>query len=129
MGHTIIPGQKGSLQITVKKEYTAKHYGSGLLDILATPAMIGFMEKTAHESVQPFLEEGYITLGTSVNIKHIKATPLNEQVFFNTVVTLVEGNKITFEVVAHDEHGKIGIGTHKRAIVHAETFTKTINNA
>ena len=129
MGHTIIPGQKGSVQITVKKEYTAAQYGSGLLDVLATPAMIGFMEKAAHESIQPFLEEGYITLGTSVNIKHIKATPLNEQVIFNTVVTLVEGNKITFDVVAHDEHGKIGVGTHKRAIVHAKTFTKNINNA
>lgn len=129
MGHTIKPGQTGRLKITVKKEYTAAHYGSGLLDVLATPAMIGFMEKTAHESVQSFLEDGYITLGTSVNIKHIKATPLNEQVAIETVVTLVEGNKITFEVIAHDEHGKIGVGTHKRAVVHAETFTKTLNNA
>ncbi|HPE86321.1 MAG: thioesterase [Bacteroidia bacterium] len=122
----IIPGTEGKLKITVKKEHTASHFGSGLIDVFATPAMIGFMEKAAQESIMMQLEEGFITLGTAVDIKHIKATPVGEKVTFQSVVTEVSGNKITFNVTAFDEHGQIGLGLHKRAIVHAATFIKTI---
>jgi len=61
----INPGIENTFTMTVEQQYTASAYGSGLIDVLATPAMIGFMEKTAQEAVQPFLPEGYITLGDS----------------------------------------------------------------
>ena len=37
-------------------------------------------------------------------------------------VTAVDGNIITFSVAAFDESGKIGEGTHKRAIVTTQRF-------
>ena len=37
-------------------------------------------------------------------------------------VTAVDGNIITFRLEAFDEAGKIGEGTHKRAIVTAQRF-------
>lgn len=124
----INPGIENTYTMTVEQQYTASAYGSGLIDVLATPAMIGFMEKTAQEAVQPFLPEGYITLGTVVNIKHIKATPMGEKVTFHAKVTEAEGKKLTFEVTAHDEHGQIGLGIHKRAVVEAEKFMKSLAN-
>ena len=51
-------GVKGTQEIMVTEENTAKVMGSGALDVFATPAMIALMEKTAWESVQPYLEEG-----------------------------------------------------------------------
>ena len=51
-------GIKGTQEVVVSEENTAKTMGSGALDVFATPAMIALMEKTAWESVQPYLEEG-----------------------------------------------------------------------
>ena len=52
-------GTKGTQTITVTPSLTAKEMGSGALEVLATPAMIALMEKTAWTSVQPDLEEGW----------------------------------------------------------------------
>ena len=43
-------GVKGTQEIMVTEENTAKVMGSGALDVFATPAMIALMEKTAWET-------------------------------------------------------------------------------
>ena len=66
--------------ITVTKKDTASVWGSGLLPVYATPAMIALMEHTASKSVESFMETGYTTVGVSVNIKHLAATPVGMRV-------------------------------------------------
>ena len=102
-------GVKGTQEIMVTEENTAKVMGSGALDVFATPAMIALMEKTAWESVQPYLEEGSGTVGTLMNVKHVAASP-------------VDGRALTFSVKAFDEAGLIGEGEHERFIVYNEKF-------
>ncbi len=122
----IQPGVKGSSAITVEPKDTARAYGSGLVEVYATPAMIALMERTAHESVQPLLPDGYLTVGSEVNIKHIKATGLNKQVKAESILMSAEGKKLTFKVEAHDEGGKIGFGTHTRYIVEEKPFMQSV---
>lgn len=126
MAHHLSPGILGKTTIIVTEKDTATAYKSGIVAVFATPAMIGLMENTAHVSVQPYLEEGYITVGTEVNIRHIKATPLGMEVTADSELIEVESNKLKFKVTAYDEKGQIGFGTHTRYVVHAETFLKTI---
>ncbi|HAJ99224.1 MAG TPA: thioesterase, partial [Bacteroidales bacterium] len=76
MTHILKQGIKGEFSWQVVPENTAEAYKSGNIPVFATPAMIALMENTAHLSVQPLLDEGYVTVGTEVNIKHIKATPV-----------------------------------------------------
>ena len=52
------PGIKGTDEVMVTEENTARTMGSGTLDVFATPAMIALMENTAYESVTAELEEG-----------------------------------------------------------------------
>jgi fluoroacetyl-CoA thioesterase len=115
-------GIEGHSEIIVKIEDTAASYGSGLIEVFATPAMIGLMESTAQLSIQSFLDEGFITLGTEVNIKHLKATPVGMNVRCETKLISIEGKKLVFEVSAFDEVAMIGNGTHSRYIVDAEKF-------
>lgn len=115
-------GIEGHSEIIVKIEDTAASYGSGLIEVFATPAMIGLMESTAQLSIQSFLEVGFITLGTEVNIKHLKATPVGMNVRCETKLISIEGKKLVFEVSAFDEVAMIGNGTHSRYIVDAEKF-------
>ncbi len=115
----------GSVFVKTKKvvyEDTAAALGSGNAEVFATPALVALMEGTALEVVRPFLAEGYITVGTEVCIKHIKATPVGMNVTCKATLTAREGAKLTFEVEAEDEEGKIGFGTHKRFVVHLARF-------
>lgn len=113
-------------QRIVQKEDTAARYGSGLLEVLATPALIAFMEGTSQECVQPQLPEGFGTVGTEVHIKHMKATPVGMQVRCRAELIQVDGLKLTFRVEAEDEQGPVGEGTHKRFIIDKERFLRKI---
>jgi len=106
----------------VDNKDTAKAYGSGLADVFATPAMIGLMENTAHISIGNLLPEGCISVGTLVNIEHLRATPLGEKVRCETVLEAIDGRKLLFSVAAFDAKGLIGKGTHERFVVNVEKF-------
>lgn len=115
-------GVKGTQEIMVTEENTAKVMGSGALDVFATPAMIALMEKTAWESVQPYLEEGSGTVGTLMNVKHVAASPVGMKITCETELTKVDGRALAFSVKAFDEAGLIGEGEHERFIVYNEKF-------
>ncbi len=107
---------------------TARHYGSGLVDVFATPAMIAMMEKAAMSAVQSKLPEGYNTVGVEVSVTHTKATPKGMKVKSEATLKEVNGNKLLFEVVAWDEEGVIGKGTHRRSIIETEKFMNRIKS-
>lgn len=126
MEFNIPTGSKNKLEMTVKEIYTAAHYGSGLIEVFSTPAMVGFMEGTAQTGVQQYLPEGYVTLGVEINVKHLKATPVGMNVFCESTLTAVEGKKLFFNIKAWDEKGEIGTATHIRYIVEAKKFMEKL---
>ena len=121
-------GITGHQETIVTVENTAKTMKSGTLDVFATPAMIALMEQTAYESVAGELEEGYGTVGTMLNVKHVSATPLGMKVTCESTLTKIDGRALTFEVKAFDERGLIGEGTHERFLVQNEKFQAKANN-
>ena len=120
-------GITGHQETIVTVENTAKTMKSGTLDVFATPAMIALMEQTAYESVAGELEEGYGTVGTMLNVKHVSATPLG-MVTCESTLTKIDGRALTFEVKAFDERGLIGEGIHERFLVQNEKFQAKANN-
>ena len=126
MEFKIPEGLENNLEVLVGNNNTAKKYGSGLLDVFATPAMIALMEETSHRSVESFLPDGFTTVGTEVKIKHIKATPIAMKVFCRSILQKVDGRRLFFTVEAFDEVGKIGEGSHERFIVDADRFMEKI---
>ncbi len=115
-------GIKNEKSIVVTEELTASKVGSGLLPVYATPSMIALMENTCADCVQPYMQEGDGTVGTSVDIKHVSATPVGKTVRCECTLTEVNGKKLVFELNAYDDKGLIGTGTHKRAIINNEAF-------
>lgn len=67
-------GLKNKRSYVVREADTAQAHGSGTLPVFATPAMVALMERTAMESVQPYLAEGESTVGTRIEVKHVAAT-------------------------------------------------------
>ena len=115
-------GMKGKVSTNVEREDTAYEVGSGSLLVYATPCMVALMEGAACEAIAEALGEDVTSVGTELSISHLSATPVGMEVYAEAEVTEVEGKAITFKVVAFDETGKIGEGTHKRFIVNSQRF-------
>ena len=110
----------------VEEEHTAKHVGSGGSQVLATPWMIGFMERVAHHLLAELLPELYSSVGALVNIRHLAPTPVGKQVRVRAEIISVDGMKVEFAVAAWDDVEKIGIGTHERYVIDIERFLKRV---
>ena len=109
-----------TMQVT--PEVTAEYIGSGDLAVLATPAMCALMENAAMMAVATHLEDSQTTVGTALNIEHMRATKVGKVITATAVLTEVNGRELKFNVAARDEVGIIGEGTHTRFIVYREKF-------
>ena len=114
--------KKYIFETVVREEDTAKAFGSGELEVLATPRMIALMEEASYKCVSADIEKGSSTVGTYLDVKHLAATPVGMKVRVESEITEVDGRKIVYSVRAYDEAGIIGEGKHERFIVFSEKF-------
>ena len=113
-------------EIRVSENLTAIAYGSGSLPVFATPAMIALLEATANESIQSLLPDEFTSVGTEIQIKHLKATAIGRKIKTESYLRQVNDRKLNFELHAWDEKGLIGIGTHTRIIVKKTEFLEKL---
>jgi predicted thioesterase len=128
MSQILVPGIRLINTKTVSENDTAAVYGSGLLDVLSTPAMVAFMEQTAMKAVEACLNDGEGTVGTEINVKHLKATMVGKSITCTATLKEVNGKRLLFHVEASDDSGKIGEGLHERYIIENEKFIEKIKN-
>ncbi len=110
----------------VRPSDTASSFGSGGIEVLATPVVVGLMEGVARDLVQPHLGDGETTVGGLIAIRHLAPTPVDHEVRIMATVVGTEGRRISFRVEAHDEAGLVAEGTHERWVVHAATFAERV---
>jgi predicted thioesterase len=122
MAANIPLGARHEEKVLVTNENAINFLGVEGARVLSTPQMIGRMEWTCRNLVQPMLESGYDTVGTHVNVAHLAAAPLGMMVTFHAEVTGVNDRRVQFRVEAFDEKEKIGEGTHERAIINVAKF-------
>jgi predicted thioesterase len=115
-------GIKNKCTKVVSENDTAAVFGSGLVKVFATPALVALMENTAFKSVEDILPEEFSTVGLEINVKHKKASLPGQKVTCKSVVSKVDGKKIFFKISAFDEQGEIGTATHIRYIIEVKKF-------
>lgn len=125
--HHLKIGDNFTSKLTVEEKHTAAAFGSGSIYVFSTPMMIGLMENAALKCAQLGLDEGLSTVGTSVNIKHLAATPMGQEVRATAELIAIDGKKLTFKVTAKDENELIGEGEHERFIIDSEKFLSRVN--
>ena len=120
-----VTGMTFSQTIRVTDSQTALQYGSGLLPVFATPALIALMENTAMQLIT--LPEGYSSVGISINMQHLKASPVGEDIQCTATLTGIDGRKYSFEISATDSRLQlVGKATHERVIVDIDRFMSKI---
>ena len=119
-------GMKGQMQSQVDDATAISFLGEGGPRVLATPALIMALEFTARNLAKAHLEDGYDTVGTHVDVKHLAATPIGMVVTYHSELIEVNGRQLRFRVEAYDEKEKIGEGFHGRAVINVAKFAEKV---
>jgi len=122
----IKPGLINEKTWLVKKEHLASAFGSGLVDVLATPVLVGFCEECARLMVEPLLKEGQKTVGMSINLHHLAATPPGMHVTVRAELVEVDKRRLSFRIVVWDEQERVSEAEHERFIIDADRFEQRI---
>lgn len=117
-------GASASQSTTVTREMTVAHFHSEMPEVYGTPMMIYLMEVAAAAAIEKHLPEGWVSVGTAVDVRHLAATPVGFTVTAKATVVAVNDGTVTFAVEAHDGVEKIGEGAHVRAPVERTRFEK-----
>jgi len=123
----IAAGLLAEVETSVAEADTATHYGSGLVAVYATPALVALMENAAVRALEGQLPAGQTTVGGRIDVHHLAATPVGMRVRARAELVTVEGRKLTFRIEAWDEVEAIGEATHERFIVDKEKFIARAN--
>lgn len=119
-------GLVGELKFTVGPEHIIDFATDGMPAILSTPRLVGLIERTARESLYPFLDQDERSVGMEIEIRHMAPTPLGAEFSCTTRVIQVDGRQINFSFEARDKHEVIARGLHKRAVIRVSSFAKRV---
>src|SRR5436190_18107354 len=119
-------GTPGEMKFIVAQEHAIDFPARGMPAVLSTPKLIGLIERTARESLYPFLDENERTVGAEVEVRHLAPTPLGQEVTISTRVIGGEGKLWDFQFEVRDQHEVIARGLHKRAIISVESFARRV---
>lgn len=114
--------QQATRSWIVEEKHLARSYGSGLVDALATPALVAFCEETARSIPDRELPADQGTVGTSLTIDHVAATPSGMRVQITATLIEIDGRRLRFTFEAIDEVETIARGTHERFVIDKARF-------
>lgn len=116
-------GLEGRVERAVPREWTIAAYDPRLPEVFSTPAMIGMMEVAAAQAVQPALPANTITVGTRIEVDHLKAVPTGANVVATARLAQLDGRFMIFDVEAKSQDTVIGRGRVFRTAVEITHFT------
>jgi predicted thioesterase len=117
-------GMSAEMQLLITRQMTIGHFVPGMPYVYATPMMVLHMEMAAGSAIADALQDGFVSVGMEVNVRHLAATPIAGAVRIIARVTGIGAKSIIFDVEAWNDVRKIGEGTHRRGIVNVLEFEK-----
>ncbi len=117
-------GKQASVSIDVTEDDTAAAVSDSGVEVVATTALILFIEAAAAELVDDCCEDGEISVGAAVSVQHLAAAPVGARIKATAKVTAVQGRRVDFAVEAHHGRKLLMTGTHQRVIVNRERFLR-----
>ena len=114
---------ESTLTFTVTNEDTAIAVGPGSLPVLGTPRLLAWCEAATCAAIEPALTEGTTSVGTRVELEHLAASAVGQQVEVTASSTYVDGRLHRFTVAARNVGGKlVATGEVTRVVVDTERF-------
>lgn len=126
LSELIHPGMIREDSFPITMENSAIHIGSGSSRVLATPWMIAFMERVSHRLLTCCLPEGFSSVGTHLDVRHLAPTPVGATIRVSAEVLSLDENKVYFSIEAWDKLEKIGEGKHERVVIDEARFLRRV---
>ena len=108
--------------MAVTEADTAERWGSGLVPVLGTPALVGLMEGAAVHALAGHLPAGKTTVGGRIDVRHLAPTPVGMHARARAELREVDGRRLVFHIEAWDDAEQIGEATHERFVIDVERF-------
>ncbi len=112
-GVTLTHSYKVPTEKTVPYVFQESELFQAMPQVFATAFMVGLMEWACMEALKPYMNDGEISLGTNICVTHSAATPPGMVVEVEVTLLEVDGSRTKWAIVARDEQGLIGEGTHE----------------
>jgi fluoroacetyl-CoA thioesterase len=132
MKDSLKPGLRATLTMRVAPEMLVPRL-AGLFpnfgdmpEVLATMAMVGFVESACLKCVSGHLDASEHSVGIHVDVSHVAATPVGMEARAEVELVAVEGRRLTFAVKVFDEGGLVGEGRHQRAVIAVARFRERV---
>jgi fluoroacetyl-CoA thioesterase len=119
-------GEAGELAIPTDMKHAVEFAGNGMPAVVSTPHLVGFLERTARETIAACLDADERSVGIELDIRHLAPTPVGQTIHCRAQVIAVEDRKVTFQIEARDQHEVIVRGLHKRAVIRTENFSRRV---
>jgi predicted thioesterase len=113
-------GLEATTERVVQHEHTIQALSPQLPAVFSTPMMIGLMEHATVKAITPELPPGAISVGTRIEVDHLKAVGPGATVVAWAKLIEYRGRFLVFDVEARSGEHVIGRGRVFRAIVHPE---------
>jgi fluoroacetyl-CoA thioesterase len=110
-------GLEGRFERAVIFEYTTAAYDPKLPEIFSTPAMIAMMEAATSHAVEPALPPGKISVGTRIEVDHIRSTGIGSLITSTARLAEINGRFLTFDVESRAGEEVLGRGRIIRAVI------------
>jgi fluoroacetyl-CoA thioesterase len=106
------------MEVEVTADLTINRMGRPGADVLSTPSLLKLMEMCSIEVTDPRLSDGHVTVGYAVDgLRHMAPTAIGAVVRIRSVITEVNGTRLSYEIEAFDGDKQIGVAKHKRAVI------------
>lgn len=125
MRNTLAAGLSRIERIEVDHERTISFLGQDLR-LYSTPSMVRDIEYTCLRLVQEHLDEGESSVGIRIEVDHLAATPLGQEVSVEVTVLAVEGRKVSLEASVRDAVEEVGRGRHTRFVIDVARHSKKV---
>lgn len=116
-------GLTGEVSWNVDRKWCTQR---GDYHIFSTPSMVQLAEKAAIEALLPVLDEGQISVGTRVDIRHL--APTLEGMKVRAVANLIEkeDTRLNFKVEIFDDLVKVGEAHHERFVLDLDRYVRRL---
>jgi predicted thioesterase len=115
-------GASATVVAVVSDADTAIALGSGDVNVLGTPRVLALAERATVAAVAGALEPGTTTVGSRVELEHLRPSPLGSTVRAEATLVGVSGRRLTFDVTVTQDGTTVARGTVRRVVVSKDGF-------
>jgi len=124
----VLPGTDAVVEKILDESDTVAYYGFETLgQLIATPAFVAMMIKASTAVIEGRLPEGFESVGRFLEFNHDAPTCLGMTLRVKATLQSIDGDRLTFDIIASDNHGIVGHGKHVRTVVSREKLIERAN--